>query len=298
MRELAVLALLILPNWGYISNLRAAAYDYIRPNPTTVKVEQILPSLKVPPTKTSIDDYTSSAKAVYSTDLATNTVLNSKNKDTKLQIASLTKLMTAYVYLKDNPDLTKVVTVPSFTLQEGDAVAGIVAGEKLTKEALVTAMLLNSGSDAAQSLAVLDAGSQEAFVDKMNQSATKLGLTNTRFTNPVGWDASENYSSAQDIANLSRILLGNEFFRATVAKNNAIITTEAGRNINLVSTNQLLGSNGYIGVKTGYTYGALECLISLQKTEGHETLTVVLGSSNRFGETSILNTWTNDHFLW
>ncbi len=298
MREIAVLALLLLPNWGYMSNLRAAAYDVIRPVPTKLRVEQLLPSIKVPPRKASVDDYVSSARAVYSVDLASNTVLSTKNPDDKLQVASLTKLMTAYVYLKDNPNLQEVVTVPSFTLREGDAVAGISAGERLSKEDILTAMLINSGSDAAQALSVLDAGSQEAFVAKMNLATTKLGLTNTHFANPVGWDSADNYSSARDIANLTRILLGNEYFKATVTKSNAAIATEGGRTIALTTTNQLLGGNGYEGVKTGYTYGALECLVSLKKTNDHETLTVVLGSTDRFGETSTLNTWTNDHFLW
>lgn len=298
MREIAILVLLLVPNMGFLTDIRHKAEDYLMPKATVVSEEKTLPSAPAAPTKLTAENFTASAKASYSLDLDTNTELNIKNADEKLQIASLTKLMTAYVVLKDSTDLDQTVTVPNYNLHYADAVAGISAGEHLSKRDLLTAMLINSGSDAAQALAIIDSGDLDQFVKKMNSAAETLALANTHFVNPVGWDDANNYSSAHDVATLTRVLLGNEFFKETVGTKSKVIYTTAGRPIQLTTTNQLLGVNGYAGVKTGYTEGAGECLVSLEKTDTHEVLTVVLGSPDRFGETVSTNTWTNSHFLW
>jgi len=303
MREIALLTLIVSSffsssvafvgdlNHKLTNNLTKYEVTTAKNTPTDTK------SIIAEPTKTTVDELANAAQAVYSVDLSTNTVLNNKNSDKKLQIASLTKLMTAYTALKDL-NLTKTYTVPPFALQEGDSVAGLVAGDRLTGSDLLSAMLINSGSDAAQTIASLDAGSNASFVAKMNQNATELKLTNTHYANPVGWDDVNNYSTAKDMTELSRILLGNKEFSEIVSTKSKIITTEAGRQINLANTNQLLPVPGYSGVKTGFTNGAGECLISLNGQGKTQVLTTVLGSGNRFGETEQITTWIRTHFVW
>jgi D-alanyl-D-alanine carboxypeptidase len=240
----------------------------------------------------------SSAQAVYSIDLASDETLTSKDIDKRLQIASLTKLMTAYVILSEEKDLNKIMTVPALHPEEGDSVAGLVAGDRLTVLALLNGLLITSGSDAAQTLAVNNAGSQEAFVAKMNAAAATLNLKNTHFANPVGWDDSNNYSSARDITELTRILLRNKTFAEITGTKSKVITTESGRSLPLSTTNQLLYAPGYTGVKTGFTNGAGECLVSLYNGDKGQILTTVIGSSNRFLETDTIKGWILDHFSW
>jgi D-alanyl-D-alanine carboxypeptidase (penicillin-binding protein 5/6) len=204
--------------------------------------------------------------------------------------------MTAYVSLNDL-SLNKEVTVANFNLQSGDATMGIQPGETLAFHSLLKGLLINSGSDAAQAIAIADAGSVDAFVAKMNKATTDLGLKNTHFSNPVGWDDGNNYSSARDMAGLARVMLNNQTVRKIVKSPYDSVTTSGGRSINLANTDILLADPNYIGVKTGYTPGAGECLISLNVGTGREILTVVIGSGDRFGQTRAFFDWLNANFM-
>ncbi len=237
------------------------------------------------------------SKAVLAIDTESNEALYSKKEDEKLQIASLTKLMTAYVILKEN-ELSEIVTVPKIISQSGDSLMGIYENEKITTESLLYGLLINSGNDAAQALAIYDSGTLEDFTIKMNRYAEIIGLTNTHYSNPVGWDNKENYSTAKDIANLTRILLRNAEFKKIISNKNFTVYTEDGRAINLTNTNKLLDNISYFGVKTGFTLGAGECFVSLIKQNNNEVLTVVIGSNDRFGETTTLKEWIYSAFLW
>lgn len=235
-------------------------------------------------------------KAYLSIDLDTGVALEEKNSQERLQIASLTKLMTAYVVLKEmKPE--EVITVPNFALQNGDAVAGLRPGQNLTVSEALKGLLIPSGSDAAQTLAIANAGSVDNFVVKMNKKAKDLSLKNTQYSNPVGWDDENNYSSAEDVAILSRILLNNDIFKNTVSQGSSTITTIEGEKINVSNTNKLLSDN-YKGVKTGYTFGAGECLASYYKTDNRDILTIIIGSNDRFGETREIIDWIFTHFSW
>ncbi len=252
----------------------------------------------MPPTKTTTETLVGGAKGSYSIDLATNTVLAEKNPNTRLQIASLTKLMTAYIILKNHPNLDEEVKIKAINTQLGDATMGISVGETIKLRYLLEGLLLNSGSDAATALAAFDSGDSAKFVEKLNLAADKIGLKDAHFASPVGWDDSQNYSTAKDLTELTRILLRNNFFKETVAKSQDTVSTTTGRQVYLHNTNTLLAEGGYLGVKTGYTYEAGECLISLKKLNGHEILTVVLGSTSRFSESESINSWIFTHFLW
>lgn len=239
------------------------------------------------------------AKASYALDLTSNTILYTDNEHEKLPIASLTKLMTAYIILTEE-ELDSVVTVSSNAAETPGSQIWLGAGEQITVESLLYGLLIQSGNDCAVALAEFNAGSEENFINKMNQKARILGLDNTFFTSSSGLD-DEGYSTAQDLARLSMYLLKNEFIRNITSLSSATITGAYGYPThNLTSTNELLDSYLNVkGLKTGKTPLAGECLITVaENPQDHEILTVVLGSEDRFGETKLLLDWVYNSFEW
>lgn len=301
MRELLLFISIILGQLTPNGQLLTQVTEKLRLAPTTIAQETAskkAADIIAKPTKNGVEDYAASAQAVYSIDLDSDAVLTSKDTDKRLQIASLTKLMTAYIVLKEEKDLNRVLTVPSLVSQPGDAVMGLAVGDQMTILGLLNGLLIPSGADAAQTLAVGNSGSVNAFVAKMNATAVALNLTNTHFANPVGWDDGQNYSSAKDLTELTRILLQNTTFAGIVSTKSKTVTTVSGRSLALSTTNQLLYNTGFVGVKTGYTLGAGECLISLYEDGKAKVLTTVIGSSARFAETDSIKGWILSHFSW
>lgn len=301
MREILLLISIVLGQLAPNAHVLVQVQNKLRLTPA-VATQNVAPKetdyIITQPTKTVLTDYTATAQAVYSVDITSNEVLTGKDTDKRLQIASVTKLMTAYIILKEEKDMDRIFTVTGLTPQFGDSTIGLMDGDRMSVRSLLDGLLINSGSDAATTLASGNAGSVSAFVAKMNTTAVALKLTNTHFANPVGWDDSANYSSAKDVIELARILLRNPTFATIVGTKSKTISTVAGRTLPLSTTNQLLYSPGYFGVKTGYTYGAGECLVSLYKDGDKQILTTVLGSSNRFGETDSIKGWILTHFSW
>jgi D-alanyl-D-alanine carboxypeptidase len=301
MREILLLTTIILGQLAPNSHILTKLEDKLRlaPNQVTVKdTTQTTDIIIVSPTKKSAEDYISTSQAVYSIDTVSNTSLTSKNIENRLQIASLTKLMTAYVILREETNLDKTYKVTGLNPQIGDSTMGLSVSDEMTIRDLLAGLLIPSGSDAAQTLAIGNAGSVDAFVKKMNNAASKLKLTNTHFANPVGWDDINNYSSAKDITELGRILLRDKTFSEIVKTKNTVVETTSGRKLALHTTNQLLYQPGYIGVKTGYTFGAGECLMSLYVEGETQILTTVVGSRSRFYETEDIKGWILTHFSW
>ena len=142
------------------------------------------------------------ADAYLLVDPATNAVLAQRAPDRELPMASTTKMMTALVTL-ESADLDDVMTVPP-DAAVGGSTGSLQAGERLTVRELLTALLVASGNDAAVTLAEGVAGSQAAFVRRMNRRAAELGLTETHFANPHGLDAPGHHSSARDLVALAR----------------------------------------------------------------------------------------------
>lgn len=301
MREILLLITIILGQLAPNGHIYSQLTNKLRlaPQATTTKSAPAkADTIITQPTKTVMEDYTGSAQAIYSIDLTSDAILTSKKADQRLQIASVTKLATAYIILREEKDLNKLIIVPALRPQDGDSTIGLTAGDQMTVRELLEGLLVNSGSDAAQTLAVGNAGSVDAFVAKMNAAAVALNLSNTHFANPVGWDDADNYSTAKDMTELARVLLRNETFAEIVKIKSKSVVTTAGRSLPLSTTNQLLYTPGYVGVKTGYTTGAGECLVSLYKNGNREILTTVLGSANRFGETDSIKGWILTHFSW
>lgn len=210
--------------------------------------------------------------AIY--DTSTKTWLAESEADTQVPVGSVMKLLTAYVVMQ-NGDLSKVVTVPDLQMDPLESAIGLFAGEQLPRDVLLRAMLIVSANDAARALAVDVAGSQDAFVDRMNAAAQQLGLTNTVAANPVGLDSSDAHSSARDMVVLAELLMRDESFRATVVRTSANLHGQT-----FPSTNDLLASYpGADGVKTGRTTEAGWCLVGSATRDGRQIIVAVMGSS-------------------
>ncbi len=193
---------------------------------------------------------------------ATGETLAAKAPDRRLAMASTTKIMTALVAL-ENAKLTDRFTVPA----AADAIEGstglLEAGETLTVRQLLTALLVPSGNDAAVTLAQGVAGSQAAFVAMMNQTAERLGLTETHYSNPHGLDGPDHHSSVSDMVALGEEAMRNPVFRAIVSTRRAAIPGPGGVGLRrYLSENELLDIDPEAdGIKTGMTDGAGYALV-------------------------------------
>ena len=191
-------------------------------------------------------------------------------------MASTTKLMTAYLALRKLP-LDKRLTAPPYSPIPGESLLGLRAGERMTVRDLLYGLLLPSGNDAAVTLADGVAGSEQAFVTKMNQESRRLGLGETSYANPIGLDAPTNYTSPRDLAKLTILLRRDELFRRIV--DTPHITLQTGDHPRTITNrNTLMLSHGWInGVKTGYTPEAGNVLVATGTRKGVTLLSVVMG---------------------
>lgn len=233
------------------------------------------------------------SKSALAINEKTNTILFQKNPSSKLQIASLTKLMTAYIILSENR-LDEIVTASKNAAETPGSKIWLYPGEKITIQNLLYGLLIPSGNDAAVALAEHNADTVEAFVEKMNSYTQKLEMLHTHFDNPEGLDSEENYSTAMDLAILSKKVLTFPIISEIVKNKTFVITSLNGKlKHKLENTNKLLG--GYLsikGLKTGRTVGAGECLISIvDDHKGGNIITIILGSPDRFQETKVLIDW-------
>lgn len=241
------------------------------------------------------------AKSVLAVDLNNGMLLYEQNGYDRRAIASITKLMTTTIILEENK-LDDIVTVSKTASQVEGSKAWLAPGEKISVENLLYSSLIHSANDAAYALAEFNSnGEVTNFVAKMNQKAQELGLRDTHFTNPIGLDEPENYSSAYDLAILGRYAYGKSFIRrAAVIKEMEVSSTNGKFTHKLKSTNDLLGSYlKVLGLKTGTTDLAGQCLIAIiENGKGDDILTVVLDSPSRYSETKLLADWVFRTFNW
>jgi D-alanyl-D-alanine carboxypeptidase (penicillin-binding protein 5/6) len=225
-------------------------------------------------------------------------VLWSRGANKKSAMASITKVMTAVVAL-ENANLDDEYTVSSAAASIGESSAGLKAGEKLSLESLLELMLVHSSNDAANVIAEGVSGSSDAFVEKMNEKAADLGLKNTHYVDPEGLDQSGHYTTASDISVLVRYAMKNETFR-DIVKMKTTTQTYGGSTHTFINTNALLATwDSCIGVKTGYTDSAGECLASAAEKDGVELYAVVLGCTDevqRFTDSYKLLDWGFSHY--
>lgn len=229
---------------------------------------------------------------------AEGNVLWSRSADTRSAMASITKIMTAVVTL-ENAGLDDVYTVSAAAAAVGESSAGLAQGDQATVYQLLCGLLIHSGNDAGVVLAEGVAGSVDAFVEMMNAKAQELGLSNTHYTNPHGLDDADHYSSAYDIAVLSRYAMQNPTF-SKIVKKKKVTLDYGGHTSTFRSTNSLLNTWKYCnGVKTGYTNEAGYCLSSAAKKEGLQLYAVVLGCADegqRFTDCYRLLNWGFSHY--
>ena len=195
--------------------------------------------------------------------------------------ASLTKIFTAMVAV-DVLGLSATVTVPSSIAQlPGDStLMGLSPGERVTVRELLYGVFLNSGNDAAETLAT-GATSRATFIADMNAKAARLGLRITHFLNPTGLDQPGHYSSAHDLAIAAMYLESHYGSLVTIAATPSVTfpATASHKAFNLVSLDKLLWTYpGTYGLKTGWTDAALGCLITTSSRGGHRLLAVMLGA--------------------
>ncbi len=234
----------------------------------------------------------------FALDATTGVPLAAHNADVQRPIASITKLATALVILHDH-SLNEEVTVPTLpTYAPDDEVIGLKAGEQFTIRELMTALLVQSADDSADALALADSGTRTAFVAKMNRLMQLWGVTGAQFSNPSGLINTGNIISARAVAKIAQLALRNSTVRQLIDTQAATIHDSAGRSFNLYTTNQLLQTGQFQGIKTGYTGAAGDCFAGLTTIQGHQVITVVLGSQSRFSDTLKLTDWINQNYQW
>ena len=283
------LALLMLLAWlSVAAGPPVWRSNHVRPiSLTQGQIREMTAIVQGPPTQ---------SRAGVMMDVGSNAQLWQWNADTSLPMASVTKLMTVLVALETlSPD--DVITVPAeaLAIPAGYVRMGLKAGQKVQVLTLLYGALLPSGNDAALALAIASAGSEQAFVDKMNARAAEWGLSHTHFVNPHGIDAPEHYASARDLAQLAIRALKNPLIAEIVAT-----PVQDIGGFHLVNTNQLLTTTpGAYGVKTGTTDNAGQVLIGAVRRPGQgDVLTVVMNSPDRYAETAGLMDFYFSHWAW
>lgn len=217
-------------------------------------------------------------------------VLYEKDPDTPRPPASLTKMMTVYVAIKNNDDPDRELQMPkaAFEALKGqESTSGLSAGETVTLRDLLYAAILPSGGDAAMALALATSGNEGSFVDLMNQQAADLGMDSTHFENPIGTDADGQVSTCRDMARLLKAALGDTIFREVITART--YTTTANdlhpKGVKLTHTiddylsqfQRYFDASDYeiTGGKTGYTAEAGNCLASIAEKEDAPTCIAV-----------------------
>ena len=220
-----------------------------------------------------------SAASAILVDQDTGRVLYEWNADQKSLIASTTKIMTAFLVAEDcDPDVEFTVP-PEACGIEGSSIY-LKPGEVLPVRDLLYGLMLHSGNDAAVALAIACSGSVDAFVSEMNATAEELGLTQTHFANPNGLDDEGNYSTARDMAKLTRAALENELFAQVVATKT--MKTESR---SLSNHNKMLWRyEGADGVKTGFTKAAGRILVSSATRDGRQLIAVTMNAPDDWND--------------
>ena len=218
-------------------------------------------------------------------------IIYSKNAEEKTQIASLTKIMTTIVGIENIEDLNKNIT---FTEKDFEGTVGYSkAGFKVNDEAtyldLLYGIILPSGADAVNALVNNTLGYDE-FIKKMNELAKKIGMNNSHFSNPIGKDDEQNYSTAKDLSLLLKYALNNELFKTVFTTKE--YTTSNGLNLKstLNSYSNILDTNKIDGAKSGFTKSAGRCLASITNLNDVSYLLVVINSSTEFPYNAIKDT--------
>lgn len=212
---------------------------------------------------------------------STGRILYGKNPSLKLLPASTTKLMTAMIAL-DRMSPSDAVLISEKAANTSPVKAHFKVGEKVTIETLLNAALIKSANDAAFALAEAVAGSEEKFVEIMNEKVIALGMSDTRFVNSTGLPGEGQYITAYDLARMLRQALKYPLIREIISTKASRISTEEGREMFIKNSNRLLWANeSILGGKTGYTRAAKHCLVCASEHGSETIITALLGAPSR-----------------
>jgi D-alanyl-D-alanine carboxypeptidase (penicillin-binding protein 5/6) len=265
---LLALALLVGPAWAAEPRLRVENSSQGEGKP------QGKPK---PKPETAAEKLGIEAKAWAVIDARSGEVLISQAAAERLPIASTTKLMTAYVAMKEMP-LDRIVHAAPYDAEFGESLLGMRTGQEISVRDLIYGLIMRSGNDAAHTLAIAAAGSQKRFVAQMNRRAAALGLSDTHYANPIGLDQKGNYSSARDLLTLTQRLLRMPAF-AKISDTRSVVlrSVQPPRRINTI--NELLLTEPWVtGVKTGHTWGAGYVLVGSGRRKGIELISVAIAA--------------------
>jgi D-alanyl-D-alanine carboxypeptidase (penicillin-binding protein 5/6) len=205
------------------------------------------------------------------------------NVDVRRAPASLTKLLTALVVLDSDWQPDALLSVSHDAAHTKHPRVGLHTGDSIRADEALTAMLMHSANDACLVLAEHVAGSLDAFAARMNARAAELGMQDSHFIHPCGFDAEGQYSTVNDLLRLAKAAHADPRIAQITAQEQATIGTAAGRQLAFKNTNQLLGRlEGVVGLKTGYTQHAGHCLIAVAEQSGHRVWLVLLVSPRRW----------------
>lgn len=255
---------------------------------TLVCLFAVLFCISLLPLKAAVPDsmqFDVKADSALLMDVATGTVLYAKNADQALPPASVTKIMTLLLFMeevdKGNISLDEEISVSEYAASMGGSQVYLEPGEKLNAEEMLKCVIIASANDAAVALAEKVAGSEEAFVNRMNERAAELGMENTHFENVTGLDddTTKHLTSAYDIALMSRELLKHE----TIIKYSTIwMDTIRNGSFGLTNTNRLIRFyDGATGLKTGSTSKAGFCMSATAKRDSLHLIAVIMGADTR-----------------
>ena len=287
---LLILNLFWLPTFSFWS---------IYPKNNFITQNSLLLETKIPPNPILklVSKPSLSAQNFILVDVDTNKILLSQNIDQKIFPASTTKLATALTALNLYP-LDEVVTInQEYTTGK---VMELKLNEKITVKSLVSALLVYSANDSAFSLANHYQSGVSGFVEQMNLLMTKYNLKNTHFTNVDGIHSEDHYSTVYDLSQLGRLSIKNPIV-TDVVKTKELTVSDVANQIQhrLVSTNELLGIVPEIkGLKTGWTPEAKGSFIGLIEINGHQVISVVSQSDDRFSDTKTLVNWLKQNVTW
>ena len=257
--------------------------------------EAMTPRYKTDATGALVPDVRAAAAIVFNPE--TGQVLWEENAQDKRSIASITKVMTALVFMEDDPDLSREITI-----ERGDVYAAsttyLRANERVTLDNVLHLTLIASDNAAARALARVSHGGSASFVERMNEKAIELGLESTSFADPSGLNPA-NISSAYDLSRLISFASGHERLAPIMRTAQYTVRTNR-RTVNIHNTNRLVtgGEVDVMGGKTGFITKAGYCLATLLRLpQGNQVAVVVLGANSntsRFWETRHLANWLSD----
>lgn len=228
------------------------------------------------------------AKNYLLVDFASGKVLAEKNADVKIEPASITKMMTAYVVYKemdeDRLSMEDMVEISEKAWRMGGSRMYLEVNTSVSAHDLLKGLIIQSGNDASVALAEHIAGTEEAFVQLMNQYAVELGMKNTNFVNSTGWPDKQHLTTARDIATLARAIIRDfpEHYSWYAEKEYTY------NEIKQYNRNKLLWRDGTVdGIKTGHTESAGYCLVSSALRSDMRVISVVLGTDSKKARASV-----------